>query len=126
MLLSLSLFQPKSVGGAVAKTVMLFDIISHHCQGEGKGLSLTLPSGGRKGDVVGKSWPVFVAVFHVNHLFVSFSYTFHSYCCSAIVHFLISFLFPVNFSYLNPLSPSVPLILSSIPGLGRRGGEGGE
>lgn len=97
MLLSLSFFQPKSLGGTVAKTVMLFDIILHHCQGEGKQLSLMLPSHGRKGGVVGKSWLVFFAVFHVNHLFVPLSYTFHCYHCTAVVHFLISFLFPVNF-----------------------------
>lgn len=34
MFSSLSLFQPKPVGGSVAKTVLLFDILLHHCQGE--------------------------------------------------------------------------------------------
>lgn len=46
-----------------------------------------------KGGVVGKSWLVFVAVFHVNNLFVSLSYTFHSNCCSGVVHFLFHFCF---------------------------------
>lgn len=109
ILLSLSFFQPKSLGGTVAKTIILFDIMLHHCQGERKGLSLMFPSRWRKGGVVGKNWLIFVVVFHVNNLFVPLSYTFHCYY-SPVVHFLISFLILTHDFHLLCLYFSTPFL----------------